>query len=301
LLLKKGTIDKPIHFNVTGSGGGIKLFCKSNAPASPDITNASRRMKGEELGNCLKNGVHVVEMMVGYDGIVIVQSNAALPLHLSTKTLFLALAKMVPSKDGKKLIPNPYNYWDDINSDFPHREILIFGPPKHAGTRDIIESQVLGLASREMNLYQQYHGSEYHQVRQDGRFVSDGENHTRDIPILLKNHDAIAIFGYSYYYNNHAGLSLIDFNHVLPEPENIASMTYPLARPLFFYIKKGHLKNNKDLNTYIHTLMSDAMIGESGKLVHAGLIPLPGSVRQGYDLWLKYGFELGHESLSVAP
>ena len=298
-LLKNKMLEHPIHFDVTGSGSGIKLFCASNAPASPDITNASRRIKPQELEDCQKHGVHVTEMMMGYDGIVIVQSDASLPLHLSTKSLFLALAKKVPSKDGKKLIPNPYNYWDDINSGYPHREILIFGPPKHAGTRDILESKVMGIASREMKLYRAFPKNEYHTMREDGRFISDGENHTRDVSILLNNHDAIAVFGYSYYYHNHTGLNLISFNHISPNPENIASMHYPLARPLFFYIKNGHLSNNKDLNTYIHTIMSDMMIGDSGILVNAGLIPLPGSVRGGYRLWLKYGFELKRGTLSI--
>ncbi len=298
-LLKNNMLQNPVHFDVTGSGGGIKLFCKTNAPSSPDITNASRRMKRKELDACTKHGVHVTEMMIGYDGIVIVQSAASLPLHLTTKTLFLALAKKVPSKDGKKLIPNPYNYWDDINPGFAHRKILIFGPPEHAGTRDMLESKVMGLASREMKLYRKFPKNEYHTMREDGRFVSDGEKHTRDVPILMQDHDAIAVFGYSFYYHNHAGLDLISFDHITPDADNIASMRYPLARPLFFYINNGHLKNNKDLTTYIHSLMSDDMIGDSGKLVNAGLIPLPGSVRQGYRLWLKYGFELGQETLST--
>jgi len=298
-LLKNKMLQNPIHFDVTGSGDGIKLFCQSNAPTSPDITNASRRIKPQELGDCQKHGVHVTEMMMGYDGIVIVQSDTSLPLHLTTKNLFLALAKRVPSKDGKKLIPNPYNYWDDINPVFAHREILIFGPPEYAGTRDIIESKVMGLASREMKLYRTFPKNEYHTMREDGHFISDGENHKRDVPILMKNHDAIAVFGYSYYYHNHGGLSLISFNGITPDPDNIASMHYPLARPLFFYIKNGHLNNNKDLAAYIQTIMSDNMIGDSGKMVNAGLIPLPGSVREGYRLWLKYGFELGQGNLSI--
>lgn len=32
----------------TGSGGGMKLFCASSNDGSPDITNASRRIKSSE-------------------------------------------------------------------------------------------------------------------------------------------------------------------------------------------------------------------------------------------------------------
>ena len=41
----------------TGSGGGLKLFCKGLGTQHPDITNASRRIKMKEVKNCEKNGV----------------------------------------------------------------------------------------------------------------------------------------------------------------------------------------------------------------------------------------------------
>ena len=39
----------------TGSGGGMKLFCAGNGMNTPDITNASRRMKAKEFKICTKN------------------------------------------------------------------------------------------------------------------------------------------------------------------------------------------------------------------------------------------------------
>ena len=41
----------------TGSGGGLKLFCAGKGPSTPDITNASRRIKSKEVKLCAKNGV----------------------------------------------------------------------------------------------------------------------------------------------------------------------------------------------------------------------------------------------------
>ncbi|MFT5876045.1 MAG: phosphate transport system substrate-binding protein, partial [Clostridium sp.] len=41
----------------TGSGGGMKLFCAGNDMNTPDITNASRRMKATEFELCEQNGV----------------------------------------------------------------------------------------------------------------------------------------------------------------------------------------------------------------------------------------------------
>ena len=70
--------SRPPRLKSTGSGGGMKLFCAGLGTDHPDITNASRRMKNSELEKCRKNGVmDVVEVKIGYDGIVIANAKAA--------------------------------------------------------------------------------------------------------------------------------------------------------------------------------------------------------------------------------
>jgi len=81
----------------TGTGGGLKLFCNGVGPQFPDIANASRRIKPAELQTCGQNGVKdVVEIKVGYDGIVLAQNKAGQTLNLTRKDVYLALAKNVP-------------------------------------------------------------------------------------------------------------------------------------------------------------------------------------------------------------
>ena len=41
----------------TGTGGGMKLFCSGVGADTPDISNASRRMKASEFADCQENGV----------------------------------------------------------------------------------------------------------------------------------------------------------------------------------------------------------------------------------------------------
>ena len=120
----------------TGSGGGLKLFCAGVGVEHPDITNASRRIKKSEQALCAKNGVKdVIEVKVGYDGIVLGQSKATEPLNLTRKDIFLALAKQIPGKDGK-LIDNPHMTWKDVNLALPATKIEVLGPPPTSGTRD---------------------------------------------------------------------------------------------------------------------------------------------------------------------
>merc|ERR1711879_568163 len=136
----------------TGSGGGMKLFCAGNDLNTPDITNASRRMKTKEFALCEKNGVtDISEAVVGFDGIAFAQdkSNAAFAV---SKTQ-LALAEEVPSKDGKSLVKNPYKKWSDIDASLPNREIIVYGPPKSSGTRDAFEEMVMQGTFKKMAVY----------------------------------------------------------------------------------------------------------------------------------------------------
>jgi phosphate transport system substrate-binding protein len=101
----------------TGSGGGLKLFCAGVGVEHPDITNASRRIKKSEVETCAANGVaDVVEVKVGYDGIVLANAKSAKPLSLTRKDIFLALAKSVPNPDKEgELVANPYKMWNEVN------------------------------------------------------------------------------------------------------------------------------------------------------------------------------------------
>ena len=122
----------------TGSGGGMKLFCAGLGVNHPDITNSSRRIKKSELEKCSKAGIEVVEIKVGYDGIVIANSKKGEKFNLSKRDIFLALAKDVPegNAEGGKLIPNPNKTWKEVNSNLPDIKIEVLGPPPTSGTRD---------------------------------------------------------------------------------------------------------------------------------------------------------------------
>ena len=81
----------------TGTGGGFKLFCAGVGDDHPDVTNASRAIKKGEFEDCQKNGVKdIVELKIGFDGIVIANAKDGPDLKLTQEQIFLALAKEVP-------------------------------------------------------------------------------------------------------------------------------------------------------------------------------------------------------------
>ncbi len=114
----KKTRFKTPKIESTGSGGGFKLFCAGAGVDTPDITNASRKIKSSEIETCKSNGVNdIVEVKIGYDGIALANSRKAEQLSLTLRDIYLALAKDVPAPDGSEtLVANPYKTWKDVNA-----------------------------------------------------------------------------------------------------------------------------------------------------------------------------------------
>ena len=259
----------------TGTGGGMKLFCAGNELSTPDIVNASRRMKIKEMELCQRNGVkEITEIMFGYDGIVIAQSNTNKVINLSKHDLLLAVAKLVPNKEETALIDNPYMYWDEINAELPHRKITIYGPPVSSGTRDAFEEIVMEYQTDEMKVYRDTGNKGYRIIRTDGVYIPSGENDNLIVQKLSKDKDAVGIFGYSFLEENTDSINAVLVNSIAPTSENIASKKYPIARSLYFYAKNSHMDKVEGMQEYMEMFLDEEIVGKEGLLSEIGLIPL---------------------------
>jgi phosphate transport system substrate-binding protein len=273
----------------TGTGGGMKLFCAGAGIDTPDITNASRRMKDKELKMCEENGVtDITEALIGFDGIAIAQSANVKGFNVTKTQLALAVAEEVPSADGKSLIKNPYKKWSDIDASLPNREIIVYGPPKSSGTRDSFEELVMQHVFEKMDVYTNLFKADekankkyekYSVVRTDGVYVESGENDNLIVQKLTKNEAALGVFGYSFLEENKDKVVGITVDNVAPTTETISTGKYPVARSMYFYIKNQHASEVPALKDYSNLFMSEKMIGKDGILTELGLIPLSDDVR----------------------
>ena len=66
---------------------------------------------------------------------------------------------------------------------------------------------------------------------------------------------------------------------VKPEFDSIADGSYPISRPLYFYVKKAHVDMIPGLPEFLQELTSEQALGEEGYLVDRGLIPMPDAER----------------------
>ncbi len=268
----------------TGSGGGLKLFCAGVGVEHPDITNASRRIKSSEVENCAKNGVtDIVEVKVGYDGIVIANSKSAPLMHLTRRDVFLALAKKVPNVNGGgELIDNPYKTWKDVNASLPDTAIEVLGPPPTSGTRDaFVELAMEGgcktfdfIKAMKKQDKKAYKGI-CHTIREDGAYIEAGENDNLIVQKLESNPKALGIFGFSFLDQNADKVQGSIVDKIAPTFEAIADGSYPVSRPLFFYVKKAHVGKIPGIEEYLAEFTSDKAWGDEGYLVDKGMIPMP--------------------------
>jgi phosphate transport system substrate-binding protein len=278
----RGSEFKTPKVEQTGSGGGLKLFCDGVGVQHPDIANSSRAIKRSEIDACARNGVKdIIEVKIGYDGIVLANALPAPSMNLTRRDIFLALAKEVPGDADGELVPNPHRTWHDVNAELPASRIEVLGPPPTSGTRDaFVELAMEGgckatpwidaLASADEGRFRTI----CHSIR-DGAFIEAGENDNLIVQKLEANPRAMGIFGFSFLDQNADKVKGASVDGSEPTFDSIADGSYPLSRPLFFYVKKAHVDVIPGLRNFLTEFTSERAWGDFGYLSDRGLIPLP--------------------------
>ncbi|MES9869904.1 MAG: PstS family phosphate ABC transporter substrate-binding protein [Sedimenticola sp.] len=275
----------------TGSGGGLKLFCAGVGVEHPDITNASRRIKSSEVKKCAGNGVNdIIEVKVGYDGIVMANAKNAPLFKISRKDIFLALAKDVPNpKAAGKTMANPYKTWKDVNASLPNTKIEVLGPPPTSGTRDAFVELAMEGGCKKIDWIKAMKKTDKkaykklcHTIREDGAFIEAGENDNLIVQKLEANPAALGIFGFSFLDQNSDKVKGSEVDGVEPAFEAIADGSYPVSRPLYFYVKKAHIGKVPGIKEYLAEFTSEKAWGDEGYLTDKGLIPMPTAERKSF-------------------
>ena len=265
----------------TGTGGGMKLFCAGVGERFPDVANASRRMKASEAKACEAHGVNqVTEIQVGIDGIAFATAKRTPLANVTTREIYMALAKMPFGK------PNRTKTWRDVNPKLPPLPIRVYGPPPTSGTRDALVELIMtsGCESNPaMGAVKKSDENKYKAIcttmREDGGFIEAGENDNLIVQKLEANPGTVGIFGYSYLEENADKLKGLLINGVQPTYANISAFKYPGARPLFIYIKNAHAGAVPAVRAYAAEFTKESAFGPGGYLSKAGLIASPTPVR----------------------
>jgi len=259
----------------TGTGNGIQLFCSGLGPNTPDMVNASRRMKPSEFDSCASNKVdEIIELQVGLDGIAFASAKGGIMLNLSPKTIYEALAAQPYGK------PQTAKTWKDVDPALPADPILVYGPPSTSGTRDALKELVMEVGCKTdpaMKALKDSNEDEYRkictEVRDDGGYVDQGEQDNLIVQKIVGNPRAVGVFGYSYMEENADRVQGLPMDGVDPTYDNIASFKYPGARPLFVYVKKEHMRAIPGLEDFMKEWVKSW--GKTGPLAKVGMVAMP--------------------------
>jgi phosphate transport system substrate-binding protein len=208
-------------------------------------------------------------------------------MELTRQDLYLALAKNVPDPSGaEKLVPNPYKTWKDVNASLPATKIEVLGPPPTSGTRDAFVELVMEKGAKKYPFIKGMEKKDFkaaaHTIREDGAYVEAGENDNLIVQKLGANPDALGIFGFSFLDQNTDVIQGSFIEGVQPTFDAIADGSYPVSRPLFFYVKKAHVGVIPGMTEYLDEFTSEKAWGPDGYLAEKGMIPMPDKEREEY-------------------
>ena len=261
----------------TGTGAGIKLFCAAVGGTSPDMVNASRPIKKSEYDACVKNGAKtIIEVPIGIDGLTFIQNKDAVPLNLTVKDIYMALAA---NPFGK---PNTAKTWRDVNPALPAQKIHVMGPPPTSGTRDSLADLILAKGCETDPAMKALKTSDEKKqkdictkIREDGAYVEAGENDNLLVQKVAVDKDTLGVLGFSYLDENADKVKAVSLAGVSPSEETIANLSYPGSRKLYVYVKGEHLAVKPKIKDFVAAYAK--MWGKNGLLEKRGLVPFAGA------------------------
>ena len=256
-----------------GSGSGRKRLCEGVSENTIDIANSSSKMKEDEWAACEAKVGKITEVRIGYDGIVFAANLANKGFYdLTPKDIWLAI------HDNSTAL-----LWSEVNPNLPPVKILMYIPGTKHGTREVFDEKVMleGCKATPTYLYFKLSNDEKAaaklcmKVRTDGVSVDIDGDYVETLTRMAGNRDAMGVFGLSFLQNNQDRIYAANIEGVEPTTENIAAGTYPISRPLYFYVKDAHLDIIPGLQEYIQFFLSDDMAGPNGPLANYGLVSDP--------------------------
>jgi len=256
-----------------GSSGGMRQFCTGAGPETIDIANSSRPIKASEIEACAAAGVtDIREIRIGYDGIVFASAASGPDFALEPRFVYQAIAANLPEGMAQPTM------WDEIDASLPHQRIMLAIPASNHGTREVFEEKVIHEGCHAV-MPEGTSNETCLQFRQDN-VVEIAGDYTETLARLNADSDTVGVFGLSFYDQNRDTLQVATMNGVTPSLETVASGEYPVSRPLFFYVKGEHIGVAPGIDEYVAFFLSEGMTGQDGRLVDAGLIPMPDAERE---------------------
>jgi phosphate transport system substrate-binding protein len=265
----------------TGTALAFAYLCAGTGPGHPNAASVTRRMKKGEFDTCQKNGVtKIVEVPIGLDILVVAQSNAGPPMRLTLGQMFLALGRDIPDGDGA-FVANPHHKWSEIDRSLPDVRIDVRVLPETSGTREALQElfllkgaqgipELARLMAQDSSLR-----NRARTMRNDHPFVMVHQDQSVIARELVRNPNAVGVFGYRFLQANKATLRGVMIEGAEPTEENAYAGRYRGTRRLYVYVRKSEIDAVPGLDRLAAEFTSSAALGPGGYLLGLGFVPLP--------------------------
>jgi phosphate transport system substrate-binding protein len=281
----KGSLPVP-KVVIQGTAKGVQEFCSGNGYDNPDVVAVSRRMRIAEYGNCVKNGVtDIVEVLVGYEAVALVVRKEDHDYDMTLASLYRAIANEYP--DGDEFFLNVAKTWNEVDPKLPNTEIKVLLPSPQLGARGFFDDRVLQAACRHIHEIKTIFSApervrQCTTLRRDGRVVDVGMPLDTNIAAHMRSAKpgTMAVMSLRHAALLGDNFKLLPLDGVVPNRKTVGSHEYEVTRPLYYYIKKSHIKDYtgkgmvSGLREFITELTRDETIGQGGYFTQLGVVPM---------------------------
>lgn len=274
------------------NGQAVQAFCQWPGVRASALLLTTRSLRRDERETCKALGVQDVEEgVIGYGGLVLVQSPQGLRMDLAPEQLYQALAAEVPV--GGKLVPNPYRLWSDVNALLPPRPIMVVAS---TAVRKRLAEGVLRNVCREGMLpfwratrvqlgnpkaFEQHVRDHCSALRKDRHLVAPGKGGAAALVTLVSgNARLLGVMDLAAFRRARAPLAVVPVHGVLPAPEALEKGAYALGWAAHVHVMRAHRPRGAAISAFLRELLSDRAIGGNGYLARLGLAPLSPARRQ---------------------
>ena len=244
-----------------GSSAGFKKFI----PGEIDFSDASRKIKDEEISQLEENGLvfdeDIMEIKLAYDGLtMVINKNNDWAVEMTEEEIVDMYLSGTYNSDDAVL-------WSDIRPEWPAEEVNFYGPNENHGTFEFFYEVILDEQDivKTANLQQEY---------------------STLVDLVANDEYAIAFFGYGYYASDTDKLQAvnIDFGNGPVEPalETIGEdLPYAgFTRLVYTYLNLDYAKEKPQVLDYAMYVVSpegaEKLAGENG------FAPLPSDMYAEY-------------------
>lgn len=207
-----------VNVNFSGTTKGFEKLISGEA----DIIGASRPINMKEDRACRATDLQYVELMIGYDGIVVAT-------HVDNKwinSITRSELKKIWAPEAQVTITR----WSDVHPGWPDVPLHLYGAGRNSGTYDYFTEAIVGTTRHSRRDF----------------IASEDDNYL----VYKVSTDSLALgfFGYHYFIKNNHVLKALKVDDekgkgpVLPDDSTIKNNLYqPLSRPIFIYVAKESL------------------------------------------------------------